>query len=253
MFGCHFSAWAVGSHTYSRGMIPRLVSSLALFLLAVCTVQVAHAQTQAPQALQQQIRQFALAGTRPDPTLRVEVLVGELDPRLRLAPCEKVEPHLPPGTRLWGKSRIGVRCVQGPSRWSVYLPVTVKVFGPALVATSALPVGSVLKPSDLATAEVDLAENSSSAVAVPAAAVGRALTQALMPGQSLRASHLKLREWFAPGDVVKLVAQGHGFSVSAEGQALTAGIEGQSVRVRTESGRVVTGLPVGDRRVELAL
>ncbi len=132
-------------------MIPRLVSSLALCLLAVCTVQDAHAQTQAPQALQQQVRQFALDGTRPDPTLRVEVLVGALDPRLRLAPCEQVEPYLPPGTRLWGQSRIGVRCVQGPTRWNVYLPVTVKVFGPALVATAALPVGSVLKPSDLAT------------------------------------------------------------------------------------------------------
>jgi flagella basal body P-ring formation protein FlgA len=234
-------------------MIARLLPLIAWLLPALCAADAVHAQAQAPDALQQQIRQFALAGARPEPTLRVEVLVGELDPRLRLAACEKVEPHLPPGTRLWGKARIGVRCVQGPSRWSVFLPVTVKVFGPALVATAALPAGNVLKATDLATAEVDLAENSSNAVLVASSAVGRVLAQPLMPGQSVRASHLKLREWFAAGDIVKVVAQGAGFSVSAEGQALTAGIEGQAARIRTESGRVLTGLPVADRRVELAL
>jgi flagella basal body P-ring formation protein FlgA len=203
--------------------------------------------------LQQQIRQFALAGSRPEPTMRVEVQVGEFDPRLRLAPCDKVEPYLPTGTRLWGKARIGVRCVVGPSRWNVFLPVTVKVFGPALVATAALPVGSVLSARDLATAEVDLAENPSNAVATVGLAVGRTLAQPLMPGQSVRAAHLKLREWFAAGETVKLVAQGNGFSISGEGQALTAGVEGQTARVRTESGRIVSGVPTGERRVELAL
>ena len=34
--------------------------------------------------------------------------MGSLDPRLKLAPCNQVEPHLPAGTRLWGRSRIGL-------------------------------------------------------------------------------------------------------------------------------------------------
>jgi flagella basal body P-ring formation protein FlgA len=234
-------------------MILRSLIGVTAFLCLLGGPNGAWAQVRADSSLQQQIRQFALGGTRPQASVRVEVLVGELDARLRLAPCEKVEPHLPSGTRLWGKTRIGVRCVQGPSRWNVFLPVTVKVFGPALVATAALPVGTVLTASDLATAEVDLAENSSNAVVVAASAVGRTLAQPLMPGQSVRAAHLRLREWFAAGDTVKVVAQGAGFSVSSEGQALSAGVEGQVARIRTESGRVLTGLPVGDRRVELAL
>ena len=52
---------------------------------------------------------------------------------------------------------------------------------------------------------------------------------------------------------MRLVAAGSGFSVSGEGQALAAGVEGQTVRVRTESGRVVSGLPVAERLVEVAL
>jgi flagella basal body P-ring formation protein FlgA len=75
----------------------------------------------------------------------------------------------------------------------------------------------------------------------------------LQPGQAVRAADLRLRQWFAAGDTVRVLARGDGFSVSGEGQALGAGIEGQSVRVRTESGRVLTGLPVAAHQVEVVL
>ena len=237
----------------------------ALVLLAfVATFGAATAFAQAPAAeaptgldsgLEQQVRQLALSGTRSGaPGLpRFEISVGQLDPRLRLAPCQQVQPYLPEGTRLWGRSRIGLRCLQGPARWNVYLPITVKAWGPGVVASSGAPAGSVLGPADLRIAEVDLAEDSAAPVLQPDAAVGRTLARALAPGQSLRASHLKSRQWFAAGETVTVLAQGEGFSVAGEAQALNPGIEGQPVRVRTESGRVLTGQPVGERRVELAL
>jgi flagella basal body P-ring formation protein FlgA len=184
---------------------------------------------------------------------RVEVAVGQLDPRLHLAPCAHVEPFLPHGTRLWGRSRIGLRCVDGAVAWKVFLPVTVKAFGRGLVAGSAVAPGSVLRAGDLVEGEVDLAEDRSAAVTDPAQAVGRTLAQPLAPGQSVRLAHLKARQWFAAGDTVKLIAVGAGFSLEGEGQALSNGIEGQPARVRTENGRVLTGRPVGTRRLELAL
>jgi flagella basal body P-ring formation protein FlgA len=155
--------------------------------------------------------------------------------------------------RMWGKSRIGLRCTQGVAKWNVYLPITVRVFGTALIATSGVSAGSVLTAADLAQAEIDLAEDNSPPLANPELAVGRTLARALKPGQSLRQSHLKVRQWFAAGDTVTVLAQGEGFAVSGEAQALNPGIEGQPVRLRTESGRVLTGLPVGERRVELPL
>jgi len=219
--------------------------------------------------LEQEVRQLALSGLQAAASVgnstagqaqagatvapRFEVNIGQLDARLRLAPCQHVEPYLPDGTRLWGKARIGLRCTQGTSRWNVYLPVTVKAFGPALVANGNLPAGSVLTSGDLVQAEVDLAEESSAPVLKAEVAVGRVLARPLKAGQSVRQSHIKPRQWFAAGDAVTVVAQGAGFSVSGEGQALTNGIEGQPARVRTESGRVLTGQPVGERRVEMSL
>jgi flagellar basal body P-ring formation protein FlgA len=212
----------------------------------------AHAQVDAT-AIQQQVREFALAGVRPGAAPRVEVTVGELDARLRLAPCEQVEPYLLSSAPLWGRTRIGIRCVRGPSRWNVYLPLTVKVYGPALVAARPLPVGSVISATDLAQGEVDLAEEASSALVRDHLVVGRTLARPLAAGQGLRQSHLKARQWFAAGETVEVVASGPGFRVASEAQALSQGVEGQAVRVKTESGRVLTGMPVAERRVEVSM
>jgi flagella basal body P-ring formation protein FlgA len=74
-----------------------------------------------------------------------------------------------------------------------------------------------------------------------------------VPGQVLRAGDLQARQWFASGDAVQVHATGAGWAIVTEGQALGAGIEGQPVRVRTGSGRVLTGRASGADRVEVAL
>lgn len=203
-------------------------------------------------ALVEQVRSLALTVPQPG-SPRVEVVVGQLDPRLHLAPCQRIEPYLPAGVRLWGKSRIGLRCAQGAVAWNVYLPVTVKVFGRALVVPAGAAAGSTLVPADLVEEEVDLAEDATPAVTDSKLAVGRVLAQALKPGQTVRQGQLKVRQWFAAGETVRVVALGDGFSLESEGQALGNGLEGQAVRVRTENGRVVTGMPTGERRLEVSL
>jgi flagella basal body P-ring formation protein FlgA len=184
---------------------------------------------------------------------RVAIEIGELDPRLRLAPCRRVEPQLPAQVRLWGRTRIGLRCVDGERKWQVWLPVVVKVFAPALVTVSALPAGTVLAAEHLRTAEVDWAAEPQPPYVLASDLLGRTLGRALQPGEAVRGSDLRLRQWFAAGDTVQVLARGDGFVVGGEGQALNPGIEGQPVRVRTESGRVLTGLPVGQRRVEVVM
>ncbi len=221
------------------------------------------AQTLEPGVLdsvvEQQVRQMALAATQAatkDPALgvsRVDISVGSLDKRLRLAPCQRIEPYLPPNTKLWGKTRIGLRCTQGATAWNVYLPITVKVYGQALVSVQALAAGAVIAAADLGKSEVDLAEDGSDAVYQNTQAVGRTLAKPVAAGQSLRMTHLKLRQWFAAGETVQVLAQGSGFNIASEGQALNAGIEGQPVRVRTEAGRVLTGIAVGERKMEVTL
>ncbi len=241
--------------TLAVGLLGMLAQLCAAQMPASPALPASPETPEATAEVAQKVRELAMAdapaGMRGLP--RIEVSVGQLDPRLHLAPCQRIEPYLPDGMRLWGKSRIGLRCALGAVKWNVFLPVTVKAFGNALVATSASAAGSMLGAADVTLAEVDLAEEASAPVLDADRAVGRVLARALRPGQSVRQSHLKPRQYFSAGETVALVALGAGFSVEGEGQALGNGVEGQPVRVRTESGRVVTGQAVGGRRVEVAL
>jgi flagellar basal body P-ring formation protein FlgA len=235
-----------------------LLRALAAWLAAVVS-GLCGAQQLAPAStggFEEQVRQLAMEGLRQSSRTdirRVEVQVGQLDPRLRLAPCTQIQPYVPTGSVLWGRTRIGLRCVKGEKPWNVFLPITVKIFAPALVAASTLPAGHVLTEGDLTQAEVDLADNNSEAISDATLATGRSLTRAMASGQSLRQFHLKPRQWFAAGDVVKVVAIGPGYRVASQGEAQTAGLEGQTARIKMESGRMLTGMPVGDRLVELPL
>ena len=194
----------------------------------------------------------ALMGSEGPPP-RIEVTVGRLDPRLKLAPCQTIVPYLPAGARPLGTTRMGLRCTQGSQRWNVSLPVQVKLWAPSLVASTILPAGTVLEARHLATAPVDLAEQADPALARSASVLGHTLARGLAAGQALRQGDLKTRLWFNTGDTVRIVAVGPGYAVSSEGQAMAPGVAGQNIRVRTDGGRIVTGIASADRRVDVAL
>lgn len=173
--------------------------------------------------------------------LRMEVSVGSLDSRLRLAPCARVEPYLPAGSRLWGRTRLGLRCVEGQTAWNVYLPVTIKAFGPAWVVTQPVAPGAVLTANDATQAEVDWAEDSAPIVAQAEMWIGQVAARQLVVGQALRQTMVRAPQLFRAGAQVKVVAQGPGYAVSSAGQAMSAGAAGQIVRIRMDNGRIVSG------------
>ena len=247
-----------GRHRHYSGAVEsRLIyclsSLLSAALLALASALPAHAEA-LPAALALQVTQWArTASDAAGEGKRVEVEVGRLDPRLRLAPCEKIDPYLPSGSRPWGRTRVGLRCVDGPTPWNVYLPVTVRLWAPAPVLREPRPAGYVLTDADFVLREADWAAEARPPITQAAQLVGRTLAQAQAAGAALRIDDLRQRQWFAAGDTVRVIARGRGYSVSSEGMALTRGLEGQSARIRTSTGKVVTGVAVATNRVEIGL
>ena len=192
----------------------------------------------------------AQAGGLP---LRMEVSVGTLDSRLRLAPCARVEPYLPAGARLWGRTRLGLRCVDGPTRWNVFLPITVKAFGPAWVLAGNVGTGAVLSEQDAIEAEVDWAAEPAAIVANRKDWVGQTATRPLSAGQALRQNMVRAPDLFKAGSAVRVVVQGPGYAVTSSGQAMSAGAQGQSVRVRMANGRIIGGTVLEDGTIEATL
>lgn len=173
--------------------------------------------------------------------LRMEVQIGKLDPRLNLAPCLRMEPYLPSGSKLWGRTRIGVRCVEGDRPWNVFVPVTVKAFGPAWVLTQNVNMGEPLTMDHAMQSEVDWAESPHAIIALPDDWVGKTAVRNLTAGMALRQTMVKAPELFKAGAGVKVLVQGAGFQVTSSGKALQGGSVGESVRVRMDNGRTVIG------------
>lgn len=197
----------------------------------------------------------AVAGVRPSDAnpLRMEVTVGALDSRLRLAPCARIEPYIPGGTRLWGKTRLGLRCLEGGAKWNVFLPVTIKAYGPAWVIKGNVAAGAVLTEADAMETEVDWAEETSPVIASRAQWVGQVASKSLTTGQALRQSMTRPAQVFQAGAQVRVVAQGVGFQITSDGQALSAGVVGQPARVRMDNGRVMSGVVLDNRTVRLEI
>jgi flagellar basal body P-ring formation protein FlgA len=263
---------STGSTTdYIDGVKPtvRLLLPAWLAVLALGAPQLAAAQAQpTPDFISQALPQAVAlarqaAAVLAPPGARVQVEPGMLDPRLNLAPCARVESFLWPGVSPWGRTRVGLRCTEGQVRWRVSLPLTVQVWAPGVVLRADLPAGTRLAVEHLARANIDWAAGPGTAFEHIDKAVGRQLARPLATGQGLRSTDLQARQWFARGETVRVQVSGAGFSIVADGEALNPGLEGQLVRVRmsadstqesaTPRGRVITGLAVGERRVEVQL
>jgi flagella basal body P-ring formation protein FlgA len=245
-------------HTVRSHCCPHWFSQLRLVLLLVGLQLLgltARAQGQEPDyaAMALKWARTTAAASQPDPAqpLRLDVSVGALDSRLRLAPCANVEPYLPPGTRLWGHSRVGLRCVDGMVKWNVSVPVTVKAFGNAWVVRAQVQAGSPVNRTDVVQVETDWAEDTNPVLIDTALWLGQTATRTLSTGQVLRAGLVRATQVFQAGSQVRVVAEGPGFQVSSDAQALSAGVVGQVARVRMDNGRITTGTVLDARTVKI--
>lgn len=226
----------------------RLFSALLLFLFALAC---ARATTPGGEPLQQFVqREAAATAAQLGGHVRLEVSIGSLPSGMQLAPCARIEPFLPAGARLWGRSHVGMRCMDGAS-WSVLVPVTVKIYGPALVAARPLAALQPMAPDDVRTAEVEWTREPQGVAIDTAQIDNRVLTRSLGIGQPIPLAALRAPLAVGQGDPVKVFGQGRGFTIQTDGIALAAAQEGQAVRVRTESGRILTGIARAGRTVDV--
>ncbi len=219
-------------------------------LLALMLASLANPASAQDSALKNALDHYLQTQTQGLPG-KVSYNIGRLDPATQLSPCSAFDPFLPGGSRLWGKTTLGVRCL-GPSTWTIYVPVQVSIAGEYLLSSHALLAGQVLSATDLTIRNGDLGTLPSSTLTDPAQALGKALKHGIGAGQPLRADQL-LAPWAVQqGQSVKLISKGAGFSVSNEGKALNNAAEGQVAQVRTSAGQVVSGIARAGGTVEIS-
>ena len=205
--------------------------------------------TQSAAAVRQAVETFVRTQTASYGN-RATFNVGNIDPRLSVPACANMEVLVPSGGRLWGNISVVVRCA-APTQWTLYVSVAVRISGSYVAATKTLPAGQILSASDVMVVQGDLTQSAAPLVSDVSDTVGKTLSAPVAAGQPLRADALRLTPAILQGQTVKLVSQGPGFRVSAEGKAVANAAVGQVTHVRTASGQTVSGLTRADGSVEI--
>lgn len=205
--------------------------------------------TQSQDTIQRAISEYLKVQTGSLPG-RSTFSIGSIDPRLTLNACVALEVFLPPGSRLWGNTSVGVRC-NAPVAWILYVAVKVNVTGAYVTTARALSAGQPLNEADLALMQGDLTQMPASIITEISQAVGKTLSSPLAGGQAVRSELLRSPTTVLQGQNVRVVSQGRGFSVSAEGKAVSSAGLGQVAQVRMNSGQVVSGIARADGSVEV--
>jgi flagella basal body P-ring formation protein FlgA len=226
--------------------VAALLSALPLLALAAPAVPA----RQDPAALRAVVEQFLQAQAAGLPG-EVSVKVGAVDPRTALAGCPAPEAFLQPGARAWGKTTVGVRCT-APSNWTIYIQAQVNVKADYVAAAVPLAQGQAVEQGQLMLVKGDIAAMPNGIITDMAQAIGRTPTVSLAAGTPLRLDTLRSKPVVQQNQAVRLVLNGNGFSVSAEGRAIGTAGEGQVVQVRTPSGTVVSGTAKAGGMVEVA-
>lgn len=206
------------------------------------------ALAQAQSEMANQVKLFLDA--KGVPGGEVEITVGEPDPRLQLAPCRAFEPFVPTGARLWGKTSLGVRCTDG-ANWTIYVPTHIRVFAPGLVAARALTRGQAVTAEDFQVERVEMSALPAGVLAATDPPEGKLAARNIAAGEVLRRDFFVAPTVFQPGDAVRVLAGGRGFSISTEGKALTSAREGQTAQAALGQGRVVTGVARAGKIIEM--
>lgn len=177
------------------------------------------------------------------------VLTIEMPKSADLPPCDSLEAFLPSGVRPWGKFSVGVRCTAG-RMWTRFVTANVSVLGPYYAATRLIRAGEVITAADVEAREGDLTLLPASVIVDSAQINGAVALNQIASGAPLRRELMRAAVAVQQGQVVKIITQGRGFTVSTEGKAMTSTAIGAVVQVKLEGGQLVSGTVRADGVVE---
>jgi flagella basal body P-ring formation protein FlgA len=218
----------------------RLFSSFYILIQLAFSAGAYAQELQSLPAIQKAAEAFVKEKTASLPG-EYAVTASRVDSRLKLTKCTQLQPFLPSGSRLWGNSSVGVRCL-APASWSLYVPMQIKVSNQVLVAVRPITSGQQVQADDVALETRDITRFAGSALTSLDQVAGRTVVAPIANGTVLRAEMLRAANVIRQGQSVQLTAKGNGFTVTSEGQAMGNATAGQVVTVKTRSGQLVKGI-----------
>lgn len=201
----------------------------------------------------EQLRDAALRHARSAVPEDAQIAAGSLDARLRLPACAT-----PLATRTASETanrsalHVEVRC--DSAGWKLYVPVSVQVQVPVLVALRPLARGASVSAGDVEVQRRDRASVGAQALSDPEQLVGQVVSRPIAAGTVLAAGVMAPLRLVKRGQAVTILGESGSFQIRAQGKALGDGSAGELIRVENlSSRRVVEGRIGTDGSVRVGL
>lgn len=199
----------------------------------------------------QTVMQYVQGQTQGYPG-KVNIEIQPLDNRIRIADCDLMEGFNVQGARLWGKTHIGVRCLQSATKpWTLYVQADVQVWGEYAVIGLPVSQGSPVQASDVVMQTGDLTKLPAGIITDLSMLEGKKASLNMPLGTVLRPDLLKAMPVIMQGQMVQLNSRGDGFVISADGTAMQTANVGQVVDVKVSNGQVIKGVAQASGKVDV--
>ncbi len=181
---------------------------------------------------------------------RVEVKVGALDRRLKLANCKAPVHFNPRDTGDHGGSiSLEARC-KGSSPWKIFLSAQVDIYRQIIVASNSLPRGARITQTDLKSRLMSSSGLRTGYYTDAQRLLGKQIKRPVEAGEPLRPGLVEEPLAINRGDVVVLRSGNGAISVATQAEALSSGHVGEQIRVRNlASERVIRAEIVAEGQV----
>lgn len=217
-----------------------LLSASCLVGSTIVTAMPTHSLTDIRDTATNYVR-ANLAGDDSD----IQISTKTLDPRLKLPLChQKLQAHMPYSNVNSSNTTVGVRC-EGEQPWSLYVPVTVKIYRKIVVTSRPLAQGQIISSNDIEMYRMDINQLAGGYLTQANIAIGQILSRPLQLGRPLLSNFLKAPRVIRRGQTITLLARKASFEVRSMGESLMDGAVGERIKVRNRrSRRIVEGIIV---------
>jgi len=201
-----------------------------------------------PEAIRKAVQAAAeqVAAPTPDQTLQIEV--GDIDSRIRVAECPALEVEIPTVNAPLLSARVSCR----EPFWTLYVPVRVHAWGRAVVAAANLAPGTRLSAADLTVAQLDILTTNGAYLTDPQQAEGMILRSNIRAGAPIVTALLDLPVVVHRGDTVVLTLLDSTITIRSDVIAMEDGRVGDHITVQNpDSKKVIRAAVVNAGAVEI--
>lgn len=187
------------------------------------------------------------------PEVGIEYTISALDNRLALADCDQPLTIEDKGQRNGQRINLRVSC-QGANPWSIYVPVTLQIMRPVIVANRPIGRGERISAADLSTRRMDTGALAGAYFSNVNELVGQQARRVIAADDIVYDHSIEPPVVIKKGESVMVTAQTGSLSVKISGIAMTDGRKGEQITVKNrQSQRVLEAIVSGPGQVEVAM